>query len=88
MWAIMKAYNFSALAADGIRCAAPLGGPQRFIPVFDTKEQAVKFADGDETHIVECEERDAVPSNPPQIPSSLPGRLNANAKVKKRYVRK
>jgi len=29
------------------------GGPQRFIPVFDTKEQALAWLDGDESEIRE-----------------------------------
>jgi hypothetical protein len=47
-YAVMRAIAWEGIEAGGIPMAAPPGGPQRFIPVFDTREQAVAFAsDGD-----------------------------------------
>ena len=88
MWAIMKAYKWRSLTIGGIELAAPADGPQQFIPIFETRDQAVKFADGDETHLAEVEERDVLPSELPPIPHKTGPRLNAISKVRKRYVRK
>ena len=47
-YAVMRAIAWDGIKAGGILLNAPPDGPQRFIPVFDTKEQAVAFAsDGD-----------------------------------------
>lgn len=47
-YAVMKAMAFTSLQTEnGIGCRTPSEGPQRFIPVFDTREQAIAFADGD-----------------------------------------
>lgn len=35
--------------------AAPKEGPQHFIPVFDTREQAVAWSGNDETHVYALE---------------------------------
>lgn len=56
MFAVMKAHKWSAVHIAGdVPLAAPDNGPQRFIPIFDTREQAVAFTEGDETHIVKLE---------------------------------
>jgi hypothetical protein len=64
MWAVMKAYKWSAVkATDGrLVVAMPNHGPQRFIPLFDTWKQAVDFMDGDKTYItmVELTEKEDV----------------------------
>lgn len=47
-YAVMRAIAWDGIEAGGIPLQAPPDGPQRFIPVFDTQEQAVAFAsDGD-----------------------------------------
>lgn len=47
-YAVMRAIQWEGVEVGGIPMQAPPDGPQRFIPVFDTEEQAVAFAsDGD-----------------------------------------
>lgn len=50
----MKAYGWANLSFAGIEMAAPKEGPQHFIPVFDTREQAVAWA-GTEEHVYALE---------------------------------
>jgi hypothetical protein len=52
LWAVMLAYSWDAVTAGGFRVAAPPGGPHRFIPLFETREQAVAWA-GSEEHVME-----------------------------------
>lgn len=49
-FAVMKLYNWSSLSVNGIKLSAPIDdkGPQFFTPVFETREQAVSWAGGDE----------------------------------------
>ena len=57
MWAVFKAFKWSSLEVLGsLPLMAPKDGPQRFIPLFDTKEQALKFTEGDETNVFEMKE--------------------------------
>lgn len=56
MWAVFKAYSWSSLQVLGLDLTAPPDGPCKFIPLFDTKDQALKFADGDESNVFEMEE--------------------------------
>ena len=51
-WAVMKGYPWSSVEAAGIPLQSPPEGPHRFIPIFDTREQAVAWAGSDE-HVVE-----------------------------------
>lgn len=52
MWAVMKVYAWdNVTTAHGIPLVWPLQGPQRFIPVFETQEQAAAWAGSDE-HVV------------------------------------
>ena len=51
-WAVMKAHTWNNITVADIPMQAPAEGPQRFIPVFDTREQAVKWAGSDE-HVYE-----------------------------------
>ena len=53
MWIVMKAYKFENLEVLGQALHAPPEGPQHFSPIFDTRDQAVKFTEGDEKHIHE-----------------------------------
>lgn len=47
-YAVMRAIAWEGIEAGGIPMASPPGAPQRFVPVFDTQEQAVAWAsDGD-----------------------------------------
>lgn len=44
LWAVMKAYPFSALLIwDTVPVSSAPGEPQRFIPVFNTKEEALAW---------------------------------------------
>jgi hypothetical protein len=44
----MRACSWDAIEVNGHPMQAPPDGPQRFIPVFDSQEQAIAFAvDGD-----------------------------------------
>ena len=57
MWAVFKAFKWSSLEVLGsLPLIAPKDGPQRFISLFDTKEQALKFTGGDETNVFEMKE--------------------------------
>ena len=51
MWAVMKAYSWSSLTVGGMSLGSPPEGPQRFVPVFDSREQAVEFDNGCEDNI-------------------------------------
>lgn len=49
-WVVMKAQPFSAITVPQFAnrpLNPPDEGPQRFIPVFNTKEQAEKFDNGE-----------------------------------------
>lgn len=47
-YAVMRAIAWDGIEVHGIPMQAPPDGPQRFIPVFDTQEQAIDFSiDGD-----------------------------------------
>lgn len=49
-FAVMKLYNWNSVSVGGVELSAPIDGisPQHFIPVFNTREQAVSWAGGDE----------------------------------------
>ena len=48
-YAVMRAISWEGIEVGGFPMQSPPEGPQRFIPVFDTQEQAVAFAsDGDQ----------------------------------------
>ena len=53
-WCVMKAHGWQNLSVAGISMQAPAEGPQHFIPVFDTREQAVAWA-GTEEHVFALE---------------------------------
>jgi hypothetical protein len=48
LWAIMKAFQWDTVSANGIKFSPPPEGPHMFIPVFNTREGAVKWAESDE----------------------------------------
>lgn len=51
-WVVMKAHTWdSVTTAHGVPLICPNEGPHRFIPVFNTREQAVAWAGSDE-HVV------------------------------------
>ena len=54
LWAVMKAHSWDKLSVLGHPLLSPAEGPQRFIPVFDTREQAVQWAGSDE-HVAEMQ---------------------------------
>lgn len=48
LYAVMRAISWDGVEAGGHQMKAPPDGPQRFIPVFDTEDQAIAWAnDGD-----------------------------------------
>ncbi len=47
-WVVMKAHGWESLSVAGIALQTPEEGPHRLIPVFNTYEQAVKWAGTDE----------------------------------------
>lgn len=51
LWVIWRAWPFSAMKANGLRVKVDLGEPTRFMPVFDTREQAVKWYGRDDESI-------------------------------------
>jgi len=55
MWAVMKAYGWNSIEIPGVNIIPPPNGPQRFIPLFDTRKQALAFTDGDESNLQEME---------------------------------
>lgn len=54
LWAVMKAHSWDKLSVLGYPLLSPAEGPQRFIPIFDTREQAIQWAGSDE-HVVEMQ---------------------------------
>ena len=52
LWAIMKAYKWIDMVSEGKFIKFPNIWPQRFIPVFDTKEQAIQFNNGSSKNIM------------------------------------
>ena len=52
LWEISRAWPFSAMTAkNGIRIKVDCGEPTRFMPVFETREQAVKWYGKDDESI-------------------------------------
>jgi hypothetical protein len=51
-WAIMKAQSWSSMTINGIEVAAQPEGPHRFIPVFNTREQAVAWNGGEDNVVM------------------------------------
>ena len=57
MWAVMKAMGWKSLNLGPIEVESPKTGkgqPQRFIPVFELKEDALTFLDGKDEYLI-CE---------------------------------
>jgi hypothetical protein len=52
MWAVMKAHSWGSIEVGGHPLAFPKDGPHKFVPLFNTKRQAVRFAGSDE-HVYE-----------------------------------
>lgn len=48
LWCIMKAHGWNNLSIAGIAMKAPDKGPQYFIPVFNTKKQALEWSQSGE----------------------------------------
>lgn len=55
MYAIMKAQSFGNIEINGVPVKVPEKGPQAFIPLFETREQAVAFDNGSEAHVAKVE---------------------------------
>ena len=51
LWVICRAWPFSAMTAGGIQMKVDSGEPTRFMPVFETREQAVKWYGKDDESI-------------------------------------
>lgn len=48
LWAVMKVYEWDSIEAAGFTLQCPADGPHRFIPVFNTRAQAVAWAGSDD----------------------------------------
>jgi hypothetical protein len=53
LWAVMKRYSWDCVTVQGTELRSPKDGPHFFIPLFETREQAVKWADGNDERIYE-----------------------------------
>jgi len=51
LYVVMKAYSWSSVTAGGMPMMSPPEGPQRFMPVFNSREQAVAWDNGCEDNI-------------------------------------
>lgn len=51
LWVISRAWPFSAMTANGMNVKVFPGEPTRFMPVFETREQAVKWYGTDDESI-------------------------------------
>ena len=51
LWVICRAWPFSAITANGVSLTVDPGEPTRFMPVFETREQAVKWYGKDDKSI-------------------------------------
>jgi hypothetical protein len=48
LYAVMRACSWGSVEINGVPLSAPPGGPQRYIPVFNTQDAAIAWAeDGD-----------------------------------------
>jgi hypothetical protein len=54
MWAVMKAQSFADLKFMGMSVAVAPGSPAKFIPLFDTRAEAVAFDGGSDEYVREC----------------------------------
>lgn len=52
LWMVMKAFTWASLEVYGMPVQNPPEGPQRFVPVFDTREQAVAWAGTDQNVVM------------------------------------
>lgn len=55
MWAVMKAQSWASIEVLGIPMRAPFDEPCGFIPLFETRKQAVAWDNGCEDHVVEAQ---------------------------------
>lgn len=53
-WLVLRAYNWSAVTVGAVPLAASPDGPCRFVPVFETREQAIAFEGGSDAHVIEA----------------------------------
>ena len=53
LYAVMKAQPWSSIKVIGYPITPPAEGPHRFIPMFYTREQAVAWCGGDDTHVAQ-----------------------------------
>jgi hypothetical protein len=51
LWVIYRAWPFSAMTANGMNVKVDPGEPTRFMPVFETRAQAVKWYGKDDESI-------------------------------------
>ena len=54
MWAVLRIYPWGSLTHGGSEVRSPVSGSHGFCPVFNTKEDAVRFA-GSEDAVAELE---------------------------------
>ena len=53
LWCVMKAHKWSCLSVHSYTMSAPADGPEYFMPIFETREQAVKWENGNDEHVKE-----------------------------------
>jgi hypothetical protein len=53
LWAVMKRYSWDCVTVQGVELKAPKGGPHFFMPLFETREQAIKWTNGDDERVFE-----------------------------------
>jgi hypothetical protein len=54
-WVVMKMQDWDSLSVLGTSLFPPEGGPCKFIPVFNTKKEAIAFDNGSRLHIRKIE---------------------------------
>ena len=50
-WAVMRAVPWDKVTIQGNKLTPPIEGPCRFIPLFDTREQAITFENGSSENV-------------------------------------
>ena len=53
MWAVMTGQSWNSFTVEGMEIGLPEEGPHGFIPLFDTRAQAVAWSRSGEKHVVE-----------------------------------
>jgi hypothetical protein len=67
-WAVMRAHTWERITVNGLMLKPPPEGPHRFIPLFETRDQAIAWAGSDEhvTPLVVSHQPHAPPNQHPE----------------------